>query len=96
MTEGKHRSIRQHAFLQWRGDDENGCGRWEDEHGNQVDQGHPRASRCGYYRKHHPTMQTDQPPKPPFGYCGTCGRPLMDLICDQCDMICHQCGEVYD
>lgn len=26
---------------------------------------------------------------PPFGHCDTCGAPLWDLICGQC-------GEVYD
>lgn len=30
-----------------------------------------------------------EPPGPPFGYCDTCGAPLLDLICEHC-------GEVYD
>lgn len=45
--EGKHRAIRQHAFVpHWRGE-EFGCDRAED--------GEPDV-RCGYYRKNHPTM----------------------------------------
>lgn len=44
FPEGRHRAIRQHAFVQHRGDDKHGCGRFEDD------------VRCGYYREHHPTM----------------------------------------
>lgn len=55
-AEGRHRAIRQHAFVQHRGDDKHGCGRWEDDYDNEVYEGHPRAARCGYYREHHPTM----------------------------------------
>lgn len=48
--QGRHRAIRQHVFVQHRGDDRNGCGRPE------PDEPHVR---CGYYRMHHPTMAGD-------------------------------------
>lgn len=42
---GKHRAIRAHAFVQWLGRDDLGCGFMDET-----------TVRCGYYRKHHPTM----------------------------------------
>lgn len=47
---GRHRAIRQHVFVQHRGDDKHGCGLMEDDCGLGL------PIRCGYYRKHHPTM----------------------------------------
>ncbi|MDO3110057.1 hypothetical protein [Mycobacteroides abscessus] len=44
---GRHRAIREHAFVQHRGDDKYGCARLEDDDPNV---------RCGYYRRHHPAM----------------------------------------
>lgn len=44
---GRHRALRNHAFVQHRDDDRFGCGRPEDDE---------PTVRCGYYRHHHPTM----------------------------------------
>lgn len=48
--EGRHRAIRQHPFVQHRGDDRWGCGL------NEGDVDGDAPIRCGFYRQHHPTM----------------------------------------
>lgn len=44
---GRHRAIRNHAFVQRWGDDKYGCGRPEDDEPHVI---------CGYYRDKHLTM----------------------------------------
>lgn len=43
----RHRAARDHAFVQHRGNDRWGCGRAEPDEPDV---------RCGFYRRHHPTM----------------------------------------
>lgn len=47
FPEGRHRAIRQHAFVPHPRGEEFGCNRSEDDEPD---------IRCGYYRRHHPTM----------------------------------------
>lgn len=54
--EGRHRAIRQHAFVQHRGDDKHGCGYLEPPDIDGYLGADTDVVRCGYYREHHPTM----------------------------------------
>lgn len=73
VMEGRHRAIRQHAFVPHPRGENFGCNRPEDDDPD---------CRCGYYRHHHPTMLSvncpdcgsTNPDRIHYGHCPKVGQ----------------------